>query len=567
MQQPGAALIAHAAAGSDSISSVSQRLPSGISSRNFGQSHGTIHRSPGFTKFHSRLMLMEKGAVNQGLSRTQLTPDRLSAALSVILTKQMQPNQVLKTSKYPKYKDEGPECGQDFCRLGCVCSSLRHLNRGPFHCRRPECMFGCTCFKRKIFKHLSSMETEQQTPPVYSMTNMEHVDQPRPGSHANKLWNRNIRDVDPDPLFTPKSAPLSLAHLKASKTRQCTSSNTTEFNSKPPPEVTIEPKILDTLAAKPHETTTDNPPIKYYKTVLIVKQSENGTTSNEMEARKQIEIQSACQWTITSSARWTRSSYGKPSGSIVTYRVQISKPSKSSDNDEDEFDESDEEMYDNKSHDEDTDAEECGQIEGPTLRIGVTPFLSRVIPAGKLRARTKPVGCKASGLIQVNGKSYNQARLLLGNMGSLHPANRFAAYITGRLLAPAGVFLKNPEKSHTTNKINPPRTLHIKAAGTVVPPIITARKTTELKTSTQPPVQVCQPDSRQKGSVNLPQNSQNFSTISPVQMFPSGQRSSVSPFQGCSMSSPVSLTVSPSLKTPSFLHQSGTYSVQDLPSG
>lgn len=62
-------------------------------------------------------------------------------------------------------------------------------------------------------------------------------------------------------------------------------------------------------------------------------------------------------------------------------------------------------MYANESHDEDTDAEECGQIEGPTLRIGVTPFLSRVIPAGKLRARTKPVGCKASGLIQVRLKS------------------------------------------------------------------------------------------------------------------------------------------------------------------
>lgn len=78
-------------------------------------------------------------------------------------------------------------------------------------------------------------------------------------------------------------------------------------------------------------------------------------------------------------------------------------------------------------------------------------------------------------------------------------------------------------------------------------------------------VQVCQPDSLRKGSVNLPQNSQNFSTISPVQMFPSGQRSSVSPFQGCSMSSPVSLTVSPSLKTPSFLHQSGTYSFRICP--
>lgn len=36
-------------------------------------------------------------------------------------------------------------------------------------------------------------------------------------------------------------------------------------------------------------------------------------------------------------------------------------------------------------------------------------------------------------LFQVNGKSYPQAKLLLGQMGALHPANRLAAYITGRL--------------------------------------------------------------------------------------------------------------------------------------
>lgn len=89
--------------------------------------------------------------------------------------------------------------------------------------------------------------------------------------------------------------------------------------------------------------------------------------------------------------------------------------------------------------------------------------------------------------LQVNGKSYNQARLLLGNMGSLHPANRLAAYVTGRLHAPADVSCKNSQKSNPINKINTPGTLHIKAAGTVVPPIITARKTTDLKTPTQPP--------------------------------------------------------------------------------
>lgn len=316
-----------------------------------------------------------------------------------------------------------------------------------------------------------------------------------------------------------------------------------------------------------------------------------GNTSNETEARKQIEIQSGCQWdkdrkkvleALCRRMNQNRLSQcfcigpyrirpvakifmRKPSGSLVTYRVHISKPSQASDNDEDEFDDSDEEKHAYKSLDEDFEAEEeDGQIEEPEMQFGVTPFMSGVLPAGRLRAMTKPVGCQAYGLIQVNGKSYNQARLLLGNMGSLHPANRLAAYITGRLYAPADTSHKNSQQSDPTNKINAPGTLHIKAAGTVVPPIITARKTTELKTPTQPPVQQSQPDSLRKGSTTLPQHSQISSTTSLIQMS-CLQHSSVSPFQNSSTSSPVSLTVSPSLKTPSFLGQSGTYSFRICP--
>lgn len=74
------------------------------------------------------------------------------------------------------------------------------------------------CFLLSLVAAICSSEVlMRRFYPSPAMTNMEHVDQPRPGSHANKLWNRNIRDVDPDPLFTPKSAPLSLAHLKAVK--------------------------------------------------------------------------------------------------------------------------------------------------------------------------------------------------------------------------------------------------------------------------------------------------------------------------------------------------------------
>ena len=79
--------------------------------------------------------------------------------------------------------------------------------------------------------------------------------------------------------------------------------------------------------------------------------------------------------------------------------------------------------------------------------------------------------------------------------------------------------------------------------------------------SVQPPL----PDSCRKGSFNFLQPSQNSSTISSVQMFVSTQRSSVGSFQNSITSSPVSLTVSPSLKTPSFLGQSGTYSFRICP--
>ncbi|XP_070705705.1 uncharacterized protein magl [Pempheris klunzingeri] len=610
--QPGAVSTAN-------TGSFSQRLSAhhpGVSQRpavSFGQRQGMTNRPSGFTKFQFKLFQMEIGALNQGLSRTQLTPDRLSVALSVMLTKQMMPSQVVNVAQCPKYEAQQPECVQEFCRLGCVCSSLQHLNRGPLHCRRPECMFGCACFKRKITKQ---MESEQQNQPVYSMTNMEHVVQPHPGSRINKLWNHSIQDVDPDPVFVPTSAPLCLAPLKVLKRSSAprptqpiqeedkdpvyrylesmmTCARVREFNSKPPPEVTIELKIpgasTPNATAALRKTTGDNQLKKCHRTILTQKpEKTQEATSNDTETRKQIEIQSVCQWNkdhqmvlealcqrMNQNRLSRRFSVGpyrirpvakivmrKPSGSIITYRVRISKPSKASDNDEEEFDDSDDEGHASGSLDEDIHAEdEDGQIE-PEVRYGVTPFLSAVLPAGRLRARTKPVGCQAYGLIQVNGKSYNQARLLLGNMGSLHPANRLAAYITGRLHAPANFSCSNSQKSDPTDKINTPGTLHIKAAGTV-PPIITAGKTTDLKTSTQPPAQLCQPDCWREGSITLLQHPQIFPTTNPVHI--AGQRSSVGPFQNSSTISPVSLTVSPSLKTPSFLGQSGTYSFRICP--
>lgn len=54
----------------------------------------------------------------------------------------------------------GPKCGQDFCRLGCVCDSVKQLNTHPDHCRQPECMFTCGCLRRKILQMLNQTRSD-----------------------------------------------------------------------------------------------------------------------------------------------------------------------------------------------------------------------------------------------------------------------------------------------------------------------------------------------------------------------------------------------------------------------
>lgn len=89
--------------------------------------------------------------------------------------------------------------------------------------------------------------------------------------------------------------------------------------------------------------------------------------------------------------------------------------------------------------------------------------------------------------LQVNGKPYNQARLLLGSIGSLHPANRLAGYITGRLRVPSSISQIVSRKIGLTDKVNPQEELRVKVAGTVIPPTVTTLKAADLKASTQSP--------------------------------------------------------------------------------
>ncbi|KAF7656799.1 hypothetical protein LDENG_00035930 [Lucifuga dentata] len=626
-RSPVATCGANAAFGSKdtpgSTNPVSQRFSTSAQSvsQKPAVSCGMTCRPPVISKLQLRLLELEKGVIKQGVSRTHLTPERLTVALSVILTAQMRLSQDMTIPSVPKHNSEDPKCGQEFCRLGCVCSSLQRPVRGTLHCRQPDCMFGCMCLKRNITKYLTMEESESETEPGRSITNVEHILQPFLGSRLNKLWNRATDGLDPEPLFTPKSAEILVSkvqtHTRGPRPKlpireedkgpvykyfesMMTCARVRQFNSKPPPEV-MDPEDLvmtPSVITATMQKNTQNRPKKYHRTLLTVKhegKSSLGKQSVKTELRKQIEIQSACQWDKDSkmvlkalcirmnqnrlSHRFSVGPYvicplskicvRKPSGSTVTYRVQISKPMKASDNEDDESDADEEKDTDISSDGEPNEEEEFSPDEEeqfnpgeePEMLLGVTPFLSGVLPAGRLRAMKKPIGCRAVGLIQVNGKSYNQVRMLLGNIGSLHPANHLAAHITGRLHATPKLPNKPSQNADLTHEMNPPSTLHIKAAGTIVPSIITARKTTDLKTPKQPPVHSTLPDSLWKGFATLPKQP----TTKPATTFFSNQSSSINSLQNSSASSSVSLTVSPSLKTPSFLAESGTCSFRIYP--
>ncbi|CAB1343199.1 unnamed protein product, partial [Coregonus sp. 'balchen'] len=396
------------------------------------------------------------------------------------------------------------------------------------------------------------------------------------------------------------------------------------------------------------------------------------------EPTRQLEIQSECNWDQHRKRvlgvlcqRMTQNSLSEPfnigryhvrllsnthtckaEGTIIIFKVCISK---AEDDYTDDIDESDSEVTD------DRDEEEEGGIpkpepEEPEMQVGVTPFLTGVVPAGRLRAKKKQPACPAVGLIQVNGKPYSQARLLLGQMGALHPTNRLAAFVTGRLRSVA----KAPQKPLSCLprlKKTPVGAGCLKTAGTAVTPLgsssvksmamaqkvfqtpagknklppyrppwsLGVTSTSQTTTTTDPkdpavahlllipmappPAPGTSPGSHPgvvppAGRKMLQQtvaSSQGCKTyhqtngqlIKPVPLnqmrhikaknqektpgefippphaplikFITGQSCAITPSQTSSSSSPVSLTISSSLKTPSFLGQIETYSFRICP--
>ncbi|KAM9341612.1 MAX dimerization protein MGA a [Symphorus nematophorus] len=175
---------------------------------------------PVMTRTLLRQKDLEDGAVWEGKTRTSITEERAAIALTSLFTLQgfVRENP---TAPIQLVRRCAPPCLNEFCRLGCVCSSLSHCSRIS-HCGRPPCMFRCSCLKQKVvlLKNLDGSDSSpsqlannrkkrrrRRMKMAYILKEADNVSQP--AERVRTLWKTDTGDSDPDPVHVPEPAPLS----------------------------------------------------------------------------------------------------------------------------------------------------------------------------------------------------------------------------------------------------------------------------------------------------------------------------------------------------------------------
>ncbi|XP_032107105.1 MAX gene-associated protein isoform X4 [Sapajus apella] len=528
-------------------------------------------RPPGLSKSQVKLMDLEDCALWEGKPRTYITEERADVSLTTLLTAQAS----LKTKPiHTIIRKRAPPCNNDFCRLGCVCSSLALEKRQPAHCRRPDCMFGCTCLKRKVVlvkggsktKHFQRKaahrdpivydtlgeeareeeegvrEEEEQLKEKKKRKKLEYTiceTEPEQPVRHYPLWVKVEGEVDPEPVYIP--TPSVIEPMKPLLLPQPEVLSTTvkgklvtgikaarSYTPKPNPVIREEDKdpvylyfesMMTCARVRVYErkkedqrqlSSSSSPSPSFQQQSSCHSSPENHNNAKEPDSEQQplkqltcdleddsgklqekswksscnegessstsymhqrspggptklIEIISDCNWEedrnkilsilsqhINSNMPQSlkvgsfiielasqRKSRGEKNPPVYSSRVKISMPS--CQDQDDMAEKSGSETPDgplSPGKMEDISPVQTDALDSVRERLhggkGL-PFYAGLSPAGKLVAYKRKPSSSTSGLIQVNGKSYPQAKLLLGQMGALHPANRLAAYITGRL--------------------------------------------------------------------------------------------------------------------------------------
>ncbi|KAM6068144.1 MAX gene-associated protein isoform 4-T5 [Theristicus caerulescens] len=534
-------------------------LPKQISLRQAPQQQQAA-RPPGLSKSQVKLMDLEDCALWDGKPRTYITEERADISLATLLTAQAS----LKNKPIHKIiRRRAPPCNNDFCRLGCICASLALEKRQPTHCRRPDCMFGCTCLKRRVLlvkggsKHKKIMkkavrgnlvfygtqEDQQEDEDVEEEGDGEEDELKQKDKKKRKrveyticdsepeqpirncpLWVKVEGEIDPEPIYIPtpsviepvKSAVLPNPEVLLSSRHRSSSGMKPGrvYTPKPNPVIREEDKdpvylyfesMMTCARVRAYEgrreekkqqkdkSDSQSSSIKEHEPELqspekatceidkdTDKSGEKSWWSSRSEGdssstsyvhhttpggpTKLIEIISDCNWeedhnkilTILSQRFNSNAPQCLKVGSFIielasehkaqdenhppaySSRVKISVPS---------YQDKDEKPEIPVLETPDNGVLSCKNPENLKFLRADTldklqeklhggkglPFYAGVSPAGKLVVYKRKANMSPSGLIQVNDKRYPQAKLLLGQMGALHPANRLAAYITGRL--------------------------------------------------------------------------------------------------------------------------------------
>ncbi|KAM3853581.1 MAX gene-associated protein isoform 2-T2 [Vipera latastei] len=499
------------------------------------------------SKTQLKLLDLEDCALWDGKPRTYITEERAELSLTILLTAQAS----LKNKPIHKIiKKKAPPCNNDFCRLGCICSSLAVEKRQPTHCRKPDCMFGCTCLKRKVVlvKHKKIQEKplhgkhklyrernqEQQTDVIakdeqekmklkdkkkkkkveYTICDTE----PEKPVKNFPLWVKKDGEMDPEPIYIPTPSDVEATKIAMSPIPETMSTDdkptATEVNS-----VANGVKPLRVYIPRPNPVIREedkDPVYLYFESMMtcarvrvyerkvrekaqqekcprycekhIEKERDAEPQPVKIEEDKDpgekswwfscsagdpftsyahhitpdgknklIEIISDCNWEedrneiLNILSQHIKNKMPK-SLKVGNFLIELESESKT-------WDEKHTPIYSsrvkisvppcqNKTETLPVAVESpnaglspCKKTEKITLtpeksqeqRKKGLPFYAGLSSAGILIAHTGKYGLNSSDLIQVNGKNSPQAKLLLGQMGALHPASHLAAYLTGRL--------------------------------------------------------------------------------------------------------------------------------------
>ncbi|XP_026164161.1 MAX dimerization protein MGA a isoform X2 [Mastacembelus armatus] len=485
---------------------------------------------PVLTRALLRQRDLEDGVVWEGQPRTKITEERATIALTSLFTLKgfVSENP---TAPIQLIRRRAPPCLNDFCRLGCVCSSLSYCFRIS-HCGRAHCIFGCSCLKQKVvlLKNLDGYDSsssdcvnnkksrrKRRMKMAYILKEADNVS--HPSARVQTLWKRDGEDPDPEPVYVPEPASLSRFSVsrensscarvqcysgrrKTQKQNEATEdvkSETVRFRplkrkdlklmqakNKPSSAATDGP-VEPTLSSRP-----ESPPSKLpSKRLIILAQCQWASDTDRNHVLKKI-CEAMAQDQMHDSF-WIKKYFIKlisrtveESGTdrCIQYKIHIStlnaeqeKPASPVKPHEQQSDkkqpqdplrqaiEEEEPLEDHQQEVmeeeepleywqrevEDGDIKEDerstlhqvadGKMSGGKIEINAEkttqvrmalPFLTGISPAGFLSANKKQPG-GTDQLVQVNGKLYPLAKVQLGKMGALHPANRLAAYLTGRV--------------------------------------------------------------------------------------------------------------------------------------